>query len=596
MIRVLAALTVLAAASTIAHAQCFEANFGTLMPRAAAPTTPGVGDDVLFDLQPLNFTFPMPAGGVASSFTHAHVGSNGVMFLTNGAASGATSTGYSTLATTMVTNLRGTAGQPPRIAAYWRDLNMLAANSGGVWFNNTIPGKFVVTWANAVHYAQTTPVFTVQAQLFASGEVRFFYSGTTQNTATCPVVGVSVGNLVADPGVTDLSLGTAVSAAPIVYQTFPTVSTFDLQTTSVAFLPAGTGYVQTASPCVPAGHTTYGAGCYTNSGTVYELFAANTIDLSNTKVHLIPNGVGGYTAIPGSGTNFVHTQSSLMLTDDSVGTLNLPGTFNYPGGVATAFDICSNGYIWMQSPNTLADFSPTAAELFSNPARLCPMWCDALPDGATGVNNVFAEVDFAANKAYVTWANVPIFGGVGGNMDVQVEFFLATGEIEIRYGAISCGNTAIVGWTPGTLSTINAGSRDISATLPASFSTQLPEQLGLAMSAAPSPILGTTVNFTTNNIPAGAIVSSTLLGFTQVNPGIDLGFLGAPGCSQYVDSTTAVGVLGFGSPSVSVALALPNLPGLSGLLLFGQTVSLVPGVNALGAVTSNGVRSYVNTF
>ena len=140
-------------------------------------------------------------------------------------------------------------------------------------------------------------------------------------------------------------------------------------------------------------------------------------------IHLIPNGVGGYTAVPGTGSNFVHTQSSLMLTDDSVGTLILPNTFTYPGGVTTAFDICSNGYIWMQSPNLLADFSPTAAELFSNPARLCPMWCDALPDGATGINNVFAEVDVAANKAYVTWANVPIFGGVGGNMDLQVEFF-----------------------------------------------------------------------------------------------------------------------------------------------------------------------------
>lgn len=111
----------------------------------------------------------------------------------------------------MVTNLRGTALLPPRVAAYWRDLNLTAGNNAGLFVNNTIPGKCVVTWVNAVHFGQTSPVFTARAQLFDTGEVRLFFSGTTQNTAICPIVGLSQGAAVADAG---------VSTSKIVDQTF----------------------------------------------------------------------------------------------------------------------------------------------------------------------------------------------------------------------------------------------------------------------------------------------------------------------------------------------------------------------------------------
>ena len=86
-------LTVAASAwlATAASAQCFETDLGVLCPRSGGAA--GFGDDVLFDLQPMNLTFPM--GGVAPSYTHAHVQSNGVVFLTNGADSGETTTGYS---------------------------------------------------------------------------------------------------------------------------------------------------------------------------------------------------------------------------------------------------------------------------------------------------------------------------------------------------------------------------------------------------------------------------------------------------------------------------------------------------------------------
>ena len=46
--------------------------------------------------------------------------------------------------------------------------------------------------------------------------------------------------------------------------------------------------------------------------------------------------------------------AGLALGDDAVGTLALPAPFNYAGGSTSTLTICSNGYIWMQSPNTLA--------------------------------------------------------------------------------------------------------------------------------------------------------------------------------------------------------------------------------------------------
>jgi len=587
MNRFILSMTAIAAMSALASAQCFEANFGTSI---------GLGDDTLLAVTPMNITFPM--GGIATSYTHVQPNTNGVIYLTNGAAGvGTSATGYSTVAATMVTNLRGVAGNSPRIAVYWRDLNLTAANGAGVFVNNTIPGKCVVTWKNAVHFGQTTPIFTAQAQLWADGHVDMFYSATAQNTATCPIVGISSGNAIADPLASNLATG-ATSTTKIMYQTFATANTFaGFQNKTISFFPnGGGGYTETMAACVPAANSNYGSGCYNQSGTVYENFPANTVDLSGASIHMTPTG-SGYAFSAGTGTNFTHTVPGLGLTDDSVGTLALPVPFNYAGGSTSTLSICSNGYIWMQSPNTLADFSPTAAELFSNPTRLCPMWCDGLPDGATNIQNVFAEVDVPNNKAYVTWANVPIFGGVGGTMNVQVEFNLTSGEIEMRYGAISCGNVSIVGWAPGIgLSTLDVGSRDISATLAGGFVTTTPEVAALALAGSPAPVLGSTLTWTTSNIPAGAVISGHLLSFGQINPGVDLGFLGAPGCLQLVDLSLSSTSLLIGGPTATNSFTIPNVGAYAGATLYAQSVSLVPGANALGAITSNGVKSFINSF
>ncbi len=570
-----------------ASAQCFETNFGTQI---------GLGDDTLLAAQAIGFNFPM--NGV--NHTHIIPNTNGVAFLHTAAtgALGTTATGYSTSAATMLTNLRGAAGGAPRLAAYWRDLNLTAANSGAVWGNNSVAGRYVLTWRNAVHFGQTSPVFTFQMQIFDTGEVRYFYSGNTNNTALGVTSGVSNGGGIADPGASDLSAGSVgTSVSPIVYQTFTTLNTFDLQNKSTAFVPnAGGGYDVVVSPCVPAGNSVYGKGCPNLSATAYENFPPNTTDLSNVSIRLTPNAQGGYTFGPGTGTNYTHTAPGLALGDDANGTLALPSAFAYPGGTTSTLTICSNGFIWMQ-PNTSTDFSPTNAELFTNAARLCPMWCDGVPDGATNVQNVFAEVDAVANKAYVSYVNIPIFGGVGGTMNVQVELDLTSGAIEYRYGAISCGNVSIVGWAPGTpLSVVDAGSIDISAQLAAGFGTQSTEQVALALATTTPPVIGSAVTFSASNIPATSPLSVYVCSAGQTNPGLDLGSIGAPGCAAYVTLPEIFAVDLLTNPTASATFTIPADPFFVGQSFYSQAVSFDAGANAFGMITSNGISSVMNSF
>ena len=585
MNRILASLSPLMLCAAVT-AQCFETNFGTQI---------GLGDDTLLAAQAIGFNFPM--GGV--NHTHIIPNTNGVAFLHTAptGALGTTATGYSTSAATMATNLRGAAGGAPRLAAYWRDLNLTAPNTGAVWANNSVANRFVITWRNAVHFGQTSPVFTVQMQIFDTGEVRYFYSGTTANTALGVTVGVSKGGGIADPGASDLSAGlVGTSVSPIAYQIFTALNTFDLQNKTTAFAPnAGLGYDVAVTPCVPAQNVNYGTGCPNVSATAYENFPANTIDMSNTSVRLTPTGTG-YLFTPGTGTNYTHTVAGLALGDDANGTLALPVPFNYPGGTTSTLTICSNGYIWMQAPNTLADFSPTNAELFSNAARLMPMWCDGVPDGVTNVANVFAEVDALNNKAYVSWLNIPIFGGVGGTMNVQCELDLTSGAVEYRYGAISCGNTCIIGWAPGTgASVVDAGSIDFSARLAGGFQSSSPEQRALALSSATAPVIGSAVTFTTNQIPATGL-SFYLVSAGQYNPGLDLGIVGAPGCNAYIQLPEILSSLQIGTPSATSSYTIPNDPFFIGVSIYSQAVAVDPAANAFGFITSNGVASTLNAF
>ncbi|MEQ1631119.1 MAG: hypothetical protein ABL997_02020 [Planctomycetota bacterium] len=582
---------------TLASGQCFETKFGTLLGVGAGPG--GSGDEVLFAALPLHFAFPL--GGVAQSYTHLAINTNGAVFLSNGATPvGATATGYSTQIGTLVDTFRGSAGptQSPRIAGYWRDLDLYGPDAG-VYCNNALPGKCVVTWHGARHWNQSGPQFTFQVQLFASGRVEMFYDRAMQNTALVSLCGVSQGAAVADPGHLDLSLlGLTATSTKIAYQSFTTLRSFDLQNTAVSYVPnSAGGFDVTTEPCVPAYHESYGHGCYDRSATLYELFAANTIDLSGTSLVLSPNADGGYTIARGVASIVPPTILGLALGDDAIGTLALPSAFAYPGGATTSLSISSNGYVWMESPNVRSDFSPTSSELFTEPARLCAMWCDGVPDGARNVANVVAEVSASNQTAYVSWLDVPIFGTAGGRMNVQAQFDLATGAIEIHYGNVACGSPVLVGFSPGaSRSVVDLGSQDLSAGSPAELSSRAMEQNALALTVSGDPVLGSRSTFTTTDVPVGAVFSLYVLSMGQFASGVDLGVLGAPMCSAYVSLPEVMTHLQIGGPTAQTLLNIPHDPFLAGRVFFSQALALDATANAAGLVVSNGIRSEMNVF
>jgi hypothetical protein len=593
--------------------QCFEQNFGVLAPIAGG--SPGTGDDVLFDLQPMNITFPM--GGLAASYTHAHVCSNGVIFLTNGAPSGG-----STYAYHPISMLVGAAGTPPRIAPLWVDLESNPALfGGGVYINNTIPGKFVVTWANVVEWATQGPPFTFQAQLFANGDVSFFYNSEVYGVATGfgaqfdARAGISEGNGVADPGPVDLSAGNINLTSRVMYETWP-LNVFDLQQKVVTFINAGTGYVQTAGPCQPAFHSNYGTGCYEISNSFYQYFPDATTAPSLNGQSMVFTPTGSEYLVTWGGASFAAPVApvTLALADD--GEVSQPTSipFPTPAGPVSNLWIAANGIVSMASNPDAWNYIPDANTFLNCSVTAWWSWHDYNPtESGSGPVQYHEAVVGADTIAYVTWNGVESYPtGTANPSTLQFQFNLTTGAVAIVWVSIDgnpsspYGSAHLVGWSPAGVSS-NGGSINLATALP--LVTQSTNIFPLKLSASPAPVssatVGTNVIWTTENmrqLGGGLYVGLHVLSLGQIPGGLDLGFLlGAPGCRAYVTTLDFTQAIVGATPTNTSSLYLP--PGLpTGIDIYGQSVCLIPpnsmpnGQNAGGYLTSNGVRTFISSF
>jgi hypothetical protein len=349
-------------------------------------------------------------------------------------------------------------------------------------------------------------------------------------------------------------------------------------------------YTLGGTPLPIAVSADYGRGCNNVQGTFYENFPVqawvSTLDLDNSTVRLIPNAQGGYSVTKAAGAAIVPPGvPPIPLGDDTISIEYTPFMFPYPGGVTNNLWVCSNGFIGFE-PFSEADFLPTTGKMLSQGARLMPAWMDFNP-GAIGSGKVHYEIDPTNTFVTITWNNVWQYGSLGFMPSRFQVVLRSNGEIEMRYGLVYCeGASCIVGYTPGNGNLGMPGTAvDLSA--PASFATGF--QRGLVLHVDQRPVLGSTLTFRTDNIPANAIISTNMIGLGAVMPGLDLTALGAPGCSQYViaDNNTLL----FGSGSQSTTLGpLPTDPVWIGLPFFNQSASLVPGANTLGVLTSNGNR------
>ena len=340
-----------------------------------------------------------------------------------------------------------------------------------------------------------------------------------------------------------------------------------------------------------ATRTPFGAGCLDTSSSFYETFGNGLFDLAGqggltNSLLLNPTGGGGYAVLPGSNTFFTPTSANLGMTDDSVNTQTLPFPWVTPTGVTTTVVISSNGFLW-SAPNTVNGCcNGDPVQFFTQAERYAILWQDLNP---TIGGSVHFDVDPSGQVAYVTWLNVPEYAQAANLNTFQVAIF-ASGAVEYRWQ--QCGNishTVLVGYTRG-LGARNPGAIDISATVP--FVTQ-PDRIPLALNTSARPQIGTTINCVTTNVPSTSGVGLLGLGFGALVPPFDLTLLGAPGCFQHVGvSATAVYIPTAGTGTLP--FTIPNNQALAGVRVFAQSIAVDPTINALGAITSNGLDLLLN--
>ncbi|HYK03237.1 MAG TPA: Ig-like domain-containing protein [Thermoanaerobaculia bacterium] len=209
----------------VAAESVFEENIGTFVSSC---------DDCFFS-RTLPFSFPY----YGTNRTQVFVGTNGYVTFTNG-----DSTYVETLPD---------FNRLPRIAAFFDDL--YGRTTGGLYINDTLPGRFVVTYKTVQHFSFGGSN-TLQIILFSDGRIQFAYRGMTALTHGA-IVGITPG-----PNSPFLQVdysGTPQAEAPAgssIYEYFNANNPFDLDFGYINYTPTPDGgytvRVSTAAPPAPS--------------------------------------------------------------------------------------------------------------------------------------------------------------------------------------------------------------------------------------------------------------------------------------------------------------------------------------------------------
>jgi hypothetical protein len=556
---------------------CFEPTFGVNL---------SLGDDQVAPGMALGFTFPGPGGG---NVTAIDISSNGFVWLgTN-------------------PNPRCCNGeaaklvmQTPSICPLWVDLDpTTAAPGGGVFFNTfpaagSVPARAVVTWAQVPEFNGSGVPFTFQLQMDSTGAIFFYYDANISLQNHTALVGVSEGNThpsgVASSNFIDISQNNPpidTGLNPTFYEELPSWA-MDLQNRTFEIQPNGQGGYTINDPpnCVPAAWSVFGGGC-PREPVFYEHFVSpNAIDLGNTAMLAVPNGVGGWTVIPTTGF-YTPTSAPIQTFDDFVtGPFALPWTWNWSNGSTSSIDVSSNGFIWLNSGNGDSRCcSGDPSRLLFDPASICGNWTDLAPHVA---GSIHVDTDPLTLDVHVTWLGVPEYANPGALNTFQITLS-PNGSFRLSYQNVSVqGHDSLTGFSPGNVLG-DPGSIDFSLVIP--FDTGAGgTPLRLDSVGGATPQIGTTFPLELSGVAPGSLLGFMILGLAQFVPGFDLAVIGMPGCTQYVslDAAQSFPLL----PQPQLGIPLPNNTGLVGFQIYVQGATLTPGINPLGLAVSNaGVMS-----
>lgn len=583
---------VLASAGLFAqNPPCFDLNLGTDL---------RLGDDATAQGLALGFSFTF--AGV--TYTDVCVCSNGYIWL------GPTSVSGGDFTPTEAELLSGA----PRICPLWTDFNPGATGSGHVYFNavpasGANPAYALITWSNVYEFGTTSPK-SVQVRMDANNNITVTYdsncaniSGGTLNSNA--IVGASPGGGAASNLVSfatrPFASGGDTFCEVIAVPGFAYGNTSMLW---IATAPSQPGYQIVDRTCTPnnlpgpAEWAKVGIGCPTPT-SVYELFsnATTPIDLSNLSFLFVPNGQGGYVVLQPGGNWFGGFANNLGAGDDTVHTLNVPFAWPHDGGTLSTMVASSNGFVWLDGVGSgSACCAGSAPAFLSGLPRVAGMWTDlnASPTSSSGAGAVYADLDTATGHYVVTWAGIGEFGQPGASNTFQIAFH-PNGPFEIRYQSVamlSPTRVALAGYSAGN------PARDNPVDLSMANGLNLgPSGRPLDLNAATGslPRLNSTFTMDLSGIRATSLIAVLVLGF-EASPPIDLGTLGATGCSGYVNvfgapSTNLVAVTG-GAALASFSLVIPNNVSLAGVTLMAQGAAPA-AVNPLGYMFSNGGRMVV---
>jgi hypothetical protein len=331
--------------------------------------------------------------------------------------------------------------------------------------------------------------------------------------------------------------------------------------------------------------TSVGAGCGGSVAVCTEAFYETSFDLANSAYTLDYNN-GAYTLVPGAGSWIAPAGMTLALTDDDDQTEPIGFTLDYPGGSTNSLTVCSNGFISVSGNGT--PYNPSVSAFFSGAARWSPLWTDLNPSSGGNV-----RFDSNSSRAVVTYDAVRFYGN-NNTATFQVQYW-ANGDVHVIYQSVGAsGNGYLVGYSVGG-GAADPGQIDISASLNSNVtvcSSAGTAILDIALASSGRPVIGTTIDLITTNVPLTSTGGLSILSLNALPGGVDLTFLGMPGCFLYQD-LTVIDLFPVSSGAGQRSFSLPNSPALSGTILLSQSAIMDLGLNAFDMATSNGIELLV---
>lgn len=272
--------------------------------------------------------------------------------------------------------------------------------------------------------------------------------------------------------------------------------------------------------------------------------------------------------------------------------LSIPGTTTTSNDyrLALAF-VDSTTLIGNQGTNarytTIDPVAATATVAATIPLGASQRPMDYAVIGGTPVLAVIDSVSSLVSVYDVSIPSSPLLLASANNTVTPAANANATGSVQ--WGQIS-GNTATL-YAMGSNQGIQAFSVTIQQPARATTFGVGCGSPAVSLDAIGAPVLPSTIQLVTDNMPATAIAGLYAYGFVAIPGGVTIPVPAF--CSQYIAPSATVFFLTGASPSYQLSQNFPSNPSLAGVEIFMQSIVLD---QSAGLLTSNGLRLYLQTF